>query len=101
MGITLFIVVGAGILFTATYVASTHILWEPASASESTSVGLGDSAADTLSGGDSAVMRREWQVTTVTTLREAEDLLDSLEAKGFGERELVILGNDAFAIRWR
>jgi hypothetical protein len=101
MGITLFIVVGAGILFTATYVMTSHVISEPATEGEQTIVGLGDSMSDTLSGGDAAVARREWQVTTVSTLRDAEDLLDSLEAHGFGDRELVVLAKDAFAVRWR
>lgn len=101
MGITLFIVVGAGILFTATYVVSSHVISEPATAGENTIVGLGDSMSDTLSGGDAVAAPREWQVTTVSTLRDAEDLLDSLEAHGFGERELVVLAQDAFAVRWR
>ena len=101
MGISLFIVVGAGILVAATYVVSSHVISEPATAGENTLAGLGDSMSDTLSSGDAAVGRPEWQVTTVTSLRDAEDLLDSLEAHGFGERELVVLGNDAFAVRWR
>ncbi len=100
MGITLFIVVGAAVLFTTTYVVSGRILSEPEVA-DHTLVGLGDPAAETLSSDDSAVGHREWHVTTVTSLSDAEDMLDCLESNGFAERELVVLGNQSFAVRWR
>jgi hypothetical protein len=75
----------------------------PALAGETTTVGLGGPTTDAIPtvqrAGQSA--RVEWHLTTVSTLREAEDLLDSLEAQGITERELVILGNSCFAVRWR
>jgi hypothetical protein len=36
----------------------------------------------------------------LTSLAEAEALLDRLEQEGIGGAELVILGNDRFAVRW-
>ncbi len=42
-----------------------------------------------------------WHTTKVSALHEAEDLLDALEAHGFMERELIVLGNASFAVRWR
>ncbi len=42
-----------------------------------------------------------WQVATLTTLREVEELLDMLEAHGVAEREVVVLRNDRFTVRWR
>jgi hypothetical protein len=42
-----------------------------------------------------------WHTKTVSALREAEDLLDSLEAQGVTERELVVLSETSFAVRWR
>lgn len=101
MGITLFIVVGAAVLFTTTYVVSGRILAEPQVGEDNTLVGLGDPAAETLSSGDSPVGNREWHVTTVTSLSDAEDMLDCLESNGFADRELVVLGNRSFAVRWR
>jgi hypothetical protein len=44
---------------------------------------------------------RPWRTTTVASLGDAEDLLDSLEACGFEERELRIPGNAHFEVRWR
>ena len=75
----------------------------PALAGETTTVGLGEATADTLPTvqGVGQPTRTDWHLTTVSTLREAEDLLDSLEAQGIAERELVILGNSCFAVRWR
>ncbi len=43
----------------------------------------------------------QWHTKTVAHLRAAEDWLDWLEARGIRDRELVILENDKFAIRWR
>ena len=40
-------------------------------------------------------------MTAVNDLTDAEDLLDCLENQGIDERELVILGNSCFAVRWR
>jgi predicted transcriptional regulator len=45
--------------------------------------------------------RTDWQLTTVSRLCDAEELLDVLENQGFAERELVVLGNSTFAVRWR
>jgi hypothetical protein len=42
-----------------------------------------------------------WQIATLTTLSEVEDLLDCLEAHDVGEREVIALDNNRFAVRWR
>jgi len=42
-----------------------------------------------------------WHTATVSALCDAEALLDSLEARGFRERELIVLGDSSFAVRWR
>ena len=42
-----------------------------------------------------------WQTVTVHGLAAAEDLLDLLEATGYEEQELIVLGNSRFAVRWR
>jgi len=75
----------------------------PALASEQTMVGLGDPASETL-GHDPdppAAVRNDWQMTTLDDLTDAEDLLDCLENQGVEDRELVILGDSSFAVRWR
>ncbi len=43
----------------------------------------------------------EWRVTTVASLSQVEDLLDSLEAHGIAHREVLAIGNNVFAVRWR
>jgi hypothetical protein len=45
--------------------------------------------------------RGEWQQTTVATLRDAEELLDALETRGYAERELIEIENSCIAVRWR
>src|SRR5438552_13014876 len=42
-----------------------------------------------------------WQSVTVSDLSAAEKLLDWAEAEGYQERELVVLDNSTFLVRWR
>ena len=42
-----------------------------------------------------------WQSLTVSDLTVAEELLDRIERAGIAERELVVLGNSTFVVRWR
>ncbi len=60
-------------------------------------------SVETLAGGRemAPLPRTDWNLTTVTALSDAEELLDVLEMKGHAERELVVLGNSCFAVRWR
>jgi|SRR5579872_2440084 len=77
-------------------------LAETASIGENTCVGLGDPAADTMIGnGTSTSLKSDWNLTTVNALCDAEDFLDHLEMQGHAERELLVLGNSCFAVRWR
>ncbi len=92
----------AGFVFAVvtTYAVSTRSGLQTALAGQGTVVGLGDPAAETVAGGRTPA-RTEWQLTAVDNLTAAEDLLDCLEAHGYAERELVVLGNSTFAVRWR
>ncbi len=101
MGITLLIFAGAAVSLTAAYVMTTRSAVHPALASQNTVVGLADPAAETRVGGTPARARIDWQLTTVDNLTSAEELLDCLEAQGYEDREVVILGNSRFAVRWR
>jgi len=101
MGITLVIFAGAVASFTAAYVMTSQSDVHTALASDNTVVGLGDPAAETRVGGPPNRARIDWQLTTVESLTSAEDLLDCLEAQGYEDREVVILGNSRFAVRWR
>src|SRR5689334_17177452 len=97
------LLIGGAIAASAVFVATTRSAVQAALAGQNTAVGLTDPAAETAVGGGAArsPARTDWQLTTVTDLRAAEDLLDSLENRGIEERELVALGNSAFAVRWR
>ncbi len=70
-------------------------------AGENTVVGLADPSADTLASGHHQTTGTDWHLTTVTSLHDAEELLDLLEYQGYTERELVVLGNSSFVVRWR
>jgi hypothetical protein len=93
------------IALMAVFVVATHVheTVNPILAGETTMVGLGDPASDTLAGHHSATPAPsgDWHLRTVAGLRDAEELLDCLEAQGFKERELVMLGKASFAVRWR
>ena len=42
-----------------------------------------------------------WRSVTVSDLSTAEELLDRAEQEGYQDRELVMLGNSTFLVRWR
>jgi hypothetical protein len=91
------------LLAVSVVATQVHETVNPMLTGETTMVGLGDPASDTLAGHHSATPAPEgdWQLRTVSGLRDAEELLDCLEAQGYKERELVILGKASFAVRWR
>lgn len=95
------IVAGAAVSLTALYVMAAQAAVRPALAGENTVVGLADPAAETCSEAPKKRVSTEWHLATVDNLSRAEDLLDSLEASGFADRELVVLGNSCFAVRYR
>jgi hypothetical protein len=103
--LTLLTITGTTIALTAVY--TLIVKSQPASvlAGETTLSSSADPASETLSTAPSSAPTgapcSEWQLTTVSDLSDAEELLDVLENQGIVERELVILGNSTFAVRWR
>lgn len=99
---TLMLVAAAAVTATVLYAVASRAA-TVALAGEHTVVGLGDPTSDTLASGDRVQVptHTDWQLATVTDLSDAEDLLDTLENQGYAERELVVLGNACFAVRWR
>lgn len=97
--ISMAVLSAAALYMVATRSSAAH----PALVTDNTAVGLRDAATDTLVGGSpmSPAASTDWQLTTVDDLSSAEDLLDCLEANGIAERELIVLGNSCFAVRWR
>ncbi len=75
----------------------------PIQSHKATAAGVADSAADTKAANPSTAepTPTEWHLVTVSALHEAEELLDCLEAHGFAERELLVLSNSCFVVRWR
>ncbi len=114
MTLTLLLVGGLAIALTSAYVVSTRTYEtaaEPILAGgplgadvlgQATAVGLADPAVDTMTGPrNGGGLTCDWQLTTLSALGDAEELLDYLEVHGYEERELVVLGNSCFAVRWR
>ena len=106
MTLSLVLIAGVTIAITAAYVVDNRafdVMTEPALAGETTAVGLADPATETLGGHNEsyAPAQNDWQLTTVSDLCDAEEMLDCLEYQGYTERELLILGNSCFAVRWR
>jgi hypothetical protein len=102
MTLTILALTGTFVALAAVYSVITKAEAAEALAGETT---LSDAmaTAETLAGGREVppLGRTDWNLTTVTALNDAEELLDVLEMKGFAERELVVLGNSCFAVRWR
>ena len=104
MTLTLFLI-GGMIALTAVFVVATQVeeAVNPFLAGEATSVELADPAAVTLTAVHAVTPPPvgEWELRTLSSLADAQDLLDCLERHGIAERELVILGKASFAVRWR
>jgi len=100
-----FLLFGVAVLASsALYVVATRgSAVHTALAADNTVIGLRDCATDTLPGGMMRPSSRasDWQMTSVDDLSAAEDLLDCLEANGVADKELVVMGNKCFAVRWR
>lgn len=103
MMFTLLTIAGLAIGLTAVYVFATKTEPVEALAGETTLANSVDPATETLASGRhiTPATRTDWHLTTVSALSDAEELLDVLECQGFAERELVVLGNSCFAVRWR
>ncbi len=103
MIVPLLTVAAIAITLTAAYVYATQTRPVEALAGETTLANHADPAAETLASGRhlAPATRTDWHLTTVSALCDAEELLDVLECQGFAERELVVLGNSCFAVRWR
>jgi len=43
----------------------------------------------------------DWKSVIEGSLLAAEERLDRVEAGGYAERELIVLGNESFLVRWR
>jgi hypothetical protein len=103
--ITLLTVAGIVTVLTAVYAVATKAEQVELFANETT---LSDAeiAAETMATGRHLAttpppVQTDWQLATVNALSDAEELLDTLENQGYAERELVVLGDSCFAIRWR
>lgn len=102
MMITL-ILVGGAALVTALYVVAHRGSALQAAWADNTAVGLADLPQDTMNLGNpqSQPATKDWQMASLASLSDAEDLLDYLEANGHSRRELITLGHRCFAVRWR
>ncbi len=70
--------------------------------------GASDPSTDTLAGSSEMVKtvlipprKPEWQTATLHSMADVEDLLDSLEAHGVASREVSVVNNNTFAVRWK
>lgn len=62
-------------------------------------------SSDTISSHQAMVQtklnnNRNWQLKTLNNLSEVTDLLDQLEMHGIQQREVVVLDDETFAVRW-
>ena len=60
------------------------------------------SSADTIAAdADTVFADNGWSVVVLNRLSDVEDLLDSLEAHQVCEREVRVVGNNNFRVRWK
>jgi len=100
------ILLGFGVLSVAYAMAVRASVLEPGTVNPFASPTTADPAAETLPQAcdveqTTAPIGTPWQTKTLSNLRHVEDLLDCLEAQGIKEREVHILGESTFAVRWR
>lgn len=61
-----------------------------------------DPTAETLAvGAADPTLAGDWQQVELSSLSEVENLLDTLEAGRVRHREMSVVGNDKFVVRWR
>jgi len=101
MSLTLLLIAASIAGISAVAVMTTVRNAEPALATDNTAVGLADAETLVSHGGRMNRVASDWQLTSVDDLTHAEELLDCLENQGYAERELIVLGNSSFAVRWR
>ncbi len=100
------ILLGFGVLSVAYAMAVRAGVLEPETVNPFTSPATSDPAAETLHDAADVVQTTApvgtpWHTKTLSNLRQVEDLLDCLEASGVEDREVHILGESTFAVRWR
>jgi hypothetical protein len=102
--LTLLTITVTSLVLTAVYVLIAKSQPVEALAGEATmanAAATGETLVADRQSGSATGTRADWQLTTVSSLGDAEELLDVLENQGATERELVVLGNSTFAVRWR
>jgi hypothetical protein len=94
--------VSLGVLTVLCVVAVRPVELQPGTVGPFEAPDLADPAADTMAGGRSeATLAGDWHEVTLNKLSDVENLLDSLEAQSVAHREMSIVGNDKFLVRWR
>jgi hypothetical protein len=64
--------------------------------------GLTDPCSDTMTSGRvEETLSGDWHEVRLSRLKDVEDYLDALENQNVRHREMAILGNDSFLVRWR
>jgi hypothetical protein len=98
-------VAAAAVAAAVLYLAARRLLARPAAQSDTEHHSLDwlrtDEHRPLPGGGTPPATADGWRMVTVHGLAAAEDLLDALEAAGYGEQELLVLGNSVFVVRWR
>lgn len=107
----LLIAVGMGVVAAMTSVAvmaitATRPELEAVTVSPFGAVGVGCPAADTLSNAAAETVlpdrhAGEWKIATLNSLTEVESFLDYLENNRVSDREMHVLTNNSFAVRWK
>jgi hypothetical protein len=76
--------------------------FQPATVNPFAGPAVADPAAETLAMGTAdPTLAGDWKQAELDSLSDVEDLLDRLEACHVRHREMNVVGNDKFVVRWR
>src|SRR4051812_36559567 len=100
------ILLGSGAVMITYAMAVRAGVLEPGTVDPFAYTTAADPATETIPGASEVVQTsaptgKIWQTKALTNLRQVEDLLDSLEACGIRERDVQILDESTFVVRWR
>ena len=94
------------VLIAAAVVVARHDVLHPATVDPFYGTPQGVTCEDTVPMSNELVQtvlapKSDWQSKNFRSLSHVEDMLDSLEAHGFQHREVVVLTDDCFTVRWK
>jgi len=96
----------AMMLIAAAIVATRQEVLQPATVDPFYGTEQGTTSADTVPMNNEMVQtalspKSDWQTRNFRSLSQVEAMLDTLEVHGVANREVIVLTDDCFTVRWK